>query len=562
MSYTVGEIVSIKKGKKHSLSEEVSNESSRYIQIEDLRNNLNFKYTDDDFGVDAMPEDVLIAWDGANAGTIGYNLKGKLGSTLARLRINKNAKVNSVFLGMLLQSKFNYLRRTATGATIPHINRKALEKIKIPKIDILSQKRIAQVLSDCEALISKRKESIALLDELEKSIFLEMFGDPRTNEMGWEFDQVSKYANCIVPGRDKPKSFTGNIPWVTTNDLNHLGFTSISKGGIGLNEEEINHVRARTIPKGSVLMTCVGDLGVVSIAKKRMLVNQQLHSFQVLEGMNNIFLMFALSFQKSIMYKLASTTTVPYLNKTNCNSIPVIRPEIKLQEKFKSIYSLVEGIKKLKQCHLRELENLYSRLSQDAFKGDLDLSGVVLREEFKKKDFNGLSFSYETNITEKETETVEVNQNNPDTDNEQFEISLGDFEQWNISDKDLDIAFENLSLEHISKIIKERFKTNHFSVEMLNNFLKTEKKIDLSYYSSEDLKKKPHLNNKLDLKKFLFSSIRNMSTVDRNPYLTLEQHFYNGHEENFDLKLHTIDYQLFKSKDVYQRSGIYFSIKE
>ena len=289
------------------------------------------------------------------------------------------------YIYYFLKNNQELVSRYSTGSTFKSIPKGDIEKIRInvPK-DSLDQKRIAQVLADCEDLIAKRKESIALLDELLKSTFLEMFGDPRNNEGNWEFDKVIEYADCIVPGRDKPKSFTGDIPWVTTNDLKHLSFTKESKDKIGLSEDEISEVKARTVPSGSVLMTCVGDLGVVSIATQRMLVNQQLHSFQCKDSINNIFLMYALSFQTEYMYKRASTTTVPYLNKTNCNSIPVIKPPIDLQTEFALKVEKVEEIKKLFQNHLTEIENLYSRLSQDAFKGVLDLSKMVL----KKSSFN------------------------------------------------------------------------------------------------------------------------------------------------------------------------------
>lgn len=300
---------------------------------------------------------------------------------IAALPIKNPSELNKYFLYYALKNiPLIGGNQAVMGQTL---NKTSLTNLKLPYPKSLDdQKRIAQVLTDCEDLIAKRKESIALLDELLKSTFLELFGDPRNNERNWDFDKVIEFADCIVPGRDKPKSFTGDIPWVTTNDLEHLGFTTDSKDKIGLSEEEILKVRARTVPSGSVLMTCVGDLGIVSIASQRMLVNQQLHSFQCKETMNNIFLMFALSFQTSYMYKRASTTTVPYLNKTNCNSIPVIKPPINIQNEFAEIVLKVEETKKLYQNHLAELENLHGRLSQDAFKGELDLSKVVLREEF------------------------------------------------------------------------------------------------------------------------------------------------------------------------------------
>ncbi len=266
--------------------------------------------------------------------------------------------------------------QAAMGQTL---NKQSLSVLQIPIPPTLDdQKRIAKVLSQCEVLIQKRRECINLLDDLLKSKFFEMFGDPRTNSKEWEIDSVITYADCIVPARDKPKSFTGSIPWVTTVDLLHLGKTIKSKQDIGITEDEISQAGARIIPKESVIMTCAGDLGVVSIAESNMVINQQLHAFQCKEKINNIFLMYVLSFQKQYMYKVASKTTVPYMNKTNCNSIPVIKPPIDFQIEFATAYENINIIKKQTLESLKELENLYGSISQRAFNGELDLSKVEI----------------------------------------------------------------------------------------------------------------------------------------------------------------------------------------
>lgn len=368
----LGNIVTIKKGKKPSFSENPNENSVRVIQIDDLRNDDNIKYTDDKTGVLANEEDVLLAWDGANAGTIGFGKQGYIGSTIALLRKNNPDKFSTIFIGKFLQSKFDYLRSKATGATIPHIDGKTLRELEIPVISLPEQKHIAEVLSKTEALIAERKQSIHLLDEYLKSTFLEMFGDPVKNEKGWEKNAVIKYADCIVPGRDKPKSFTGNIPWIRTEDLINKGFVFNSKEGIGLTLEEINNVKGKIIPKGSVLLTCVGQLNVISINQIDCIINQQLHSFQCNKEINNIFLMYSLSFQEKFMYQNASTTTVPYMNKTICNSIPTIKPPLKVQTQFATIVEKTEALKAQYKDHLQSLEQMYKALSQRAFRGELN----------------------------------------------------------------------------------------------------------------------------------------------------------------------------------------------
>ena len=318
--------------------------------------------------------DLLIGMDGDFKSVCWQHGKALLNQRVVKIKAKKSLEID--YLQHFLPEALNEIHRKTTFTTVKHLSNKKINNIKIPLPSLDNQKRIAQVLSNCESLIQKRKESIALLDELLKSTFLEMFGDPRTNSKKWEMKAVINYADCIVPGRDKPKDFTGQTLWITTNDLEHLSYTSKSKTNKGLSNIEIEQVRAKIIPKNSVLMTCVGDLGVVSIAEENMVVNQQLHTFQCKGEINNIFLMFNLSFQTHYMYKMASTTTLPYLNKTNCNSIPVIKPPIGLQNKFAAIVEKVETIKLSYQTHLRELENLYGSISQKAFKGELDLSEV------------------------------------------------------------------------------------------------------------------------------------------------------------------------------------------
>jgi type I restriction enzyme S subunit len=250
------------------------------------------------------------------------------------------------------------------------------KEIPVPKVDIQNkntktQQRIAAILDNAAALRDKTAQLLTEYDLLAQSIFLEMFGDPVLNPKEWKKSKTIDYCQCIVPGRDKPKSFTGNTPWVTTNDLIHLGFTDSSKIEKGLSKNEIDQVRAKVIPVDSVILTCVGDLGIVTVIKKEMVVNQQLHTFQCSDEINSVFLMYNLSFQKPYMHKMASSTTVPYMNKTIANGIPTIVPPIELQNQFAEKIALIEQQKALAKQELQESEDLFNCLLQQAFKGEL-----------------------------------------------------------------------------------------------------------------------------------------------------------------------------------------------
>lgn len=315
----------------------------------------------------AKPFDILLSVRAPVGPTNICNIEACVGRGLAAIRVSD--KLDYKYLYFYFKSIEEKLSSQGNGSTFSAITVSVVKDIEIPLPPLPTQKRIVEILDAADALRRKDQELLRKYDELAQAIFIDMFGDPVKNEKGWEVKSVIDYCDCIVPGRDKPKSFTGTIPWVTTDDLKHLGITTGSKKSIGLSKFEIKEVKAKVIPPQSVIMTCVGDLGVVSVNNSEIVINQQLHAFQCGEKMNPFFLMYNLSYQEDYMYKMASSTTVPYMNKTVCNSIPVICPPIELQEIFaKRIENIwiQEGL-----FERNHSDKLFNSLLQQAFKGEL-----------------------------------------------------------------------------------------------------------------------------------------------------------------------------------------------
>ncbi len=259
--------------------------------------------------------------------------------------------------------------RSKVGSTQVHIRGSEFRSIQIPLPPLAEQKRIAAILDKADAIRRKRQQAIQLADDFLRAVFLDMFGDPVTNPKGWEVKPVGDLCDCIVPGRDKPKSFNGSTPWITTNELIHLGVTFKKENYIGLTVDEISEVKARVVRKKSVIMTCVGDLGVVSVAGEDMVINQQLHAFLPSQEIAPSYLSFSLALQKGYMLKMASSTTLPYMNKTVCNSVPVMLSPKEMQEKFESLVAKVAAFK-LKSTDF-SYEVAFQSISQKAFRDEL-----------------------------------------------------------------------------------------------------------------------------------------------------------------------------------------------
>jgi type I restriction enzyme S subunit len=198
---TIGNLFKITKGKK--AQESLNNTSLRYIQIEDLRGDINIKFAEENNGnILCNKNDILIAWDGANAGTVGYGLKGVIGSTIAKLT-PKLSNLSTEYCGIFLKSKFKYLRENCTGATIPHISRQSLEELKLPIPPLPVQKKIAAILGVADEIKQKDKAIISKYKELTYKLFYEMFGDPAINPNNWPEKPVvsiCKHPNDIKCG--------------------------------------------------------------------------------------------------------------------------------------------------------------------------------------------------------------------------------------------------------------------------------------------------------------------------------------------------------------------------
>lgn len=374
----LGDVINIKKGKKIEQVEESEN-TIRYIQIDDLRNDDNIKFCEkNDKYVMAEKEDIIIAWDGANAGTVGFGLNGAIGSTLARLDINDD-EIDTIYCAMFLRSKFKYLREKCTGATIPHLSRASLEDLKLPKLSLETQKKIVEVLDKGQSLIDKKKEQIELLDELIKSRFVEMFGDLVKNSKGWEIKKLGKLGKVKSSKRVFVDELVENgIPFYRGTEVGALSTGEKIEPTLFITKEHYEALKESTgIPK-------IGDLLLPSICPdgRIWIVNTE-EPFYFKDGrvlwihlennyINSIFLKYMLREKFNRDYnKIASGTTFAELKIFSLNDIDVVIPPIELQNEFAEFVAQTDSIRSKMETSLSELEDNFNSLMQKAFKGEL-----------------------------------------------------------------------------------------------------------------------------------------------------------------------------------------------
>jgi len=381
---TLGELFKISKGKKAVESKIETN--LRYIQIGDLRNDNDIKYTtDSSSNVLCTREDILIAWDGANAGTVGYNLEGVIGSTIAKLTPKKET-ISVDFIGRFLQSKSAFLRENCTGATIPHLSRTVLENIKIPLPPLEQQKKIAAILDAADEYRQKTKALIAKYDELTQSLFLDMFGDPVKNEKRWEVKTIEQLVkdnkNSIkrgpFGGALKKEIFVsdGYLVYEQFHALNN----DFSMARYFIDERKFQELKGFEVEPKDIIISCsgvyLGKLAIVPNNARKGIINQALLKVTLNEEkMKNNFFVFLFShknFREKYFDANRGAGIPNFPPMSEFKKFPFISPPIILQNQFTAHVQEIEVQKAQAQASLEKAEELFNSLLQRAFKGELE----------------------------------------------------------------------------------------------------------------------------------------------------------------------------------------------
>ena len=260
-------------------------------------------------------------------------------------------------------------------------------EISVPE-DFDDQIRIADLLGKVERLIAQRKRHLQQLDDLLKSVFLEMFGDPARNEKGWPIKPLASYmSEQPNNGLYKPQSSYGSGTKIIRIDSFYDGIVQNIEGlkRVEITDAELLKFEIRPF---DILVNRVnsieylGKIGVVPAISEPMVYESNMMRFRLNhEAMLPVYLMhfWRSPYLKSqINSKAKKAVNQASVNQKDVTGLLVPQPSIELQRQFFTIVEKAEGIKSRYQQSLTDLEALYCSLSQKAFKGELDLSRVAL----------------------------------------------------------------------------------------------------------------------------------------------------------------------------------------
>ena len=114
-------------------------------------------------------------------------------------------RIFNEYLYHFLRAKTNYLNSLGRGATFKELSKGIVENVLIPLPAVEEQHHIADLFASVEELIQTKKQQLDLFDELVKSRFIELFGDPETNPKGLEkvlLSDIAEYFNGLTYSPD------------------------------------------------------------------------------------------------------------------------------------------------------------------------------------------------------------------------------------------------------------------------------------------------------------------------------------------------------------------------
>lgn len=294
-----------------------------------------------------------------------------------------------LFYNHLTRKTLRFQNKT-TGIINLKLENYLKSEIPLPPLD--DQIRIATVLTQAEKLIAKRKESIKALDELLKSTFLEMFGDPVRNEKGWEekaIINICKNKNDIKCGPfgtqlSKSEFQKDGVPLWGIPQIN--SYFKINPVDF-LTTEKAEKLSDYAIEEGDIVMSRKGTVGKCALYPANLpkgIMHSDVLRIRIAKNMmNSTFLCFQLRISKKVERQidgLSKGAIMAGINVGKLKSIYILNPPLPFQHQFAAIVEKVEVVKAKYTQSLTDLENLYGSLSQRAFKGELDLSKVPVEK--------------------------------------------------------------------------------------------------------------------------------------------------------------------------------------
>ena len=239
------------------------------------------------------------------------------------------------------------------------------------------QQRVVLELDKVAELIALRKEQLAKLDQLVKSRFIELFGDPKLNDKGWDSGVVADYFD-VKGGKRIPKGMgysdkKTNHPYLREREMKNE--TILEDDIHYIDEDVFQHIKRYTVKSGDIYLTNVGvNLGMAGVIPQKFdgasltenAVKLVPKTEKVIDGLFLAHYINSPGIQEYINERKMSVG-VPKLAIFRIETMPLLIPPMDIQQDFNTFVEQTDKSKMAIQQSLDKLELLKKSLMQEYF---------------------------------------------------------------------------------------------------------------------------------------------------------------------------------------------------
>ena len=363
----LGDICKLKQGFQVPIEEQIKEYRSGYVRfiriVDYTQNTSDIRYVKDNKKFYYVKKDDIVMIRYGAAGEVGFGIEGVIANNM--FLIEPITKINKKYLiHYLSQDEVkNQLLSKSSSSTMPAINFKTVNDLKIPEHSLGEQEKIVSIFDQFDKVISLRKQQLSKMDELVKSRFIEMFGDPVKNDKGWDCEPMDKVApSSAWSGNQSDPVWLLNLDMVEAQTGRIIDYLYVTKDQIGNSTCGFD--------EGNVLYSKLRPyLNKVVVPTKKGYCTTELVPLRPSVNLNRQFLAYLLrsdSFVSFINEKVAGAK-MPRVSMNVFREFECILPPIELQNEFSSFVEQVDKSKFEIQKSLEKLETLKKSLMQKYF---------------------------------------------------------------------------------------------------------------------------------------------------------------------------------------------------
>ena len=349
------------------------------IRIQDLTGNTyDLGYYDGKYPerIEINNGDILISWS-ASLGVYVWNRgKALLNQHIFKVVFDK-VEINKRYFVYAVQFKLKEMEAKTHGATMKHIVKKDFDSTLIPYPSLKEQSRIAEIIDSIAKSINMRQKQLQKLDELVKARFVELFGDPKLNDKGWNAGIVSDYYE-VKGGKRIPKGmgYADGVtahPYMRATDMKNE--TILDDDIHYIDEEVYALIKRYTVKSGDVYLTNVGvNLGMAGVIPEKYdganltenAVKLVPKTEKVIDGVFLAHYINSPGIQDYINERKMSVG-VPKLAIFRIETMPLLLPPMDIQMQFIEFCKQTDKSKVAVQKALDEAQLLFDSLMQKYF---------------------------------------------------------------------------------------------------------------------------------------------------------------------------------------------------